>query len=320
MSLLNPQCNIVNETTPAFALSPSAQPVPQHLASNLYLRGTLYYFRYKFPRWLGEQTGHEEIRLSLKTGHLRQAKHLASRLYSALQSIMMSTIDYKEIKRRLNRLLQNSLEQESIKLHRTAEMKEPFIGEEPGDLDEFISKWQLNMLRDPKMTGYLSESTVERLVSEKVLTETEAEQLTDDEKILVSRSYMEMYVTLHKLMSCRERGDFLEVDRVLGTDYGLLPGEAALESNPDAGTVAVTSSSSGSTGYLYSEILEKYIETKLADGDWQAHSAPNHRQRLETFLEIAENKPIAEYSREDFRNFKDVLKRLPPQSKTQHKI
>ncbi|WP_368356355.1 DUF6538 domain-containing protein [Desulfolutivibrio sulfodismutans] len=41
----------------------------------LYLKGNLYYFRYAFPKALRDLLGHTEIRISLKTGYVREARH-----------------------------------------------------------------------------------------------------------------------------------------------------------------------------------------------------------------------------------------------------
>ncbi len=63
---------------------------------------------------------------------------------------------------------------------------------------------------------------------------------------------------------------------------------------------------------LFSEAIERYVVTKLSDGAWKEHSLPDHRQRLGTFLEIIGDKRIDDISREDMREFRETLRRLPP--------
>ena len=80
--------------------------------SHLYLRGCLYYFRYKFPRHVCSRLGHAEFRMGLRTGYVRWAKYLAAHLHAALQTIISgdSLLNYNEICRRMNILMQQLLE------------------------------------------------------------------------------------------------------------------------------------------------------------------------------------------------------------------
>ncbi len=113
---------------PPALLSPARELQRPPTPPLLYLRGTLYYFRFKFPHWLRLLTGHGEIRLSLGTGHLRNARRQGVRLYSELQTLILGgkVLDYIEIKRRLNILLQRDLLEEA---------KNPDLRHEVGGLE-----------------------------------------------------------------------------------------------------------------------------------------------------------------------------------------
>ena len=82
--------------------------------SHLYLRGCLYYFRYKFPRHVRHRLGHAEFRMSLRTGYIRWAKYLVAHLHVALQTMISgdSLLNYNEICRRMNIFMQQLLEDE----------------------------------------------------------------------------------------------------------------------------------------------------------------------------------------------------------------
>lgn len=56
--------------------------------SHLYLKSNVYYFRYVFDGSQVAQIGRSEIRLSLRTGYLRKAKHLSGRIYFELMSLI----------------------------------------------------------------------------------------------------------------------------------------------------------------------------------------------------------------------------------------
>ena len=68
----------------------------------LYLKGNLYYFRYAFPKACRDLLGHAEIRISLKTGYVREARHRASGLYALLLKLIGGgLLDYQEIRSQL---------------------------------------------------------------------------------------------------------------------------------------------------------------------------------------------------------------------------
>lgn len=56
-----------------------------HAPSYLYRKGNIYYFRYVIPQRMRDSLGGTEIRLSLRTAYVREAKSLADRLYDALR-------------------------------------------------------------------------------------------------------------------------------------------------------------------------------------------------------------------------------------------
>ena len=72
-------------------------------ARYLYLRGSIFYFRYAFPKDLREKFGHSEIRMSLRTGFVHQARKLARHLGACLEKLLMSDEDktYEELKAEL---------------------------------------------------------------------------------------------------------------------------------------------------------------------------------------------------------------------------
>lgn len=80
------------ETRKNFAINRSAR--------YLYLRGSIFYFRYAFPKDFREKFGHSEIRMSLRTGFVHQARKLARHLSACLEGLLMSGEDktYEELR------------------------------------------------------------------------------------------------------------------------------------------------------------------------------------------------------------------------------
>ena len=77
--------------------------------SFLYLKNGIFYYRYRFPRWLIAHMRHTEIRVSLRTGRRPQALRLARDLHSRLQrALEMEDLPTHE---ELQRLLQHALDE-----------------------------------------------------------------------------------------------------------------------------------------------------------------------------------------------------------------
>lgn len=87
-------------------------PASQRNCRYLYLRGTIYYFRYAFSKDLRERLEHTEIRISLRTGFVYQAKKLATHLGAHLEYMLMAEEQksYKEIRRELASKLEELLD------------------------------------------------------------------------------------------------------------------------------------------------------------------------------------------------------------------
>lgn len=66
---------------------------------------------------------------------------------------------------------------------------------------------------------------------------------------------------------------------------------------------------------LLSELIEKYISTNISDGKWQKRTVPDHRNRISSLLSILGDRPVISINREDIRNFREMLKKLPPRWK-----
>ncbi|WP_368482910.1 DUF6538 domain-containing protein [Desulfovibrio sp. DV] len=66
------------------------------------LEGNLYPFRYAFPTAYRDLLGHAEIRISLQTGYVREARHRASGLYAMLLKLIGGgVLDYQELRAQL---------------------------------------------------------------------------------------------------------------------------------------------------------------------------------------------------------------------------
>ena len=63
------------------------------------------------------------------------------------------------------------------------------------------------------------------------------------------------------------------------------------------------------------ELIEKYVESQVADGLWMPHTVQDHRNRIEILYEFFGDKHLTAITREDMRRFRDLVRRLPPNRK-----
>ena len=80
----------------------------------LCLKRSIYYFRYALPREPRLHWGRSELRLSLRTSYLRAARFRARMLLAEVEKMFLeeNMLEYREIRRRMNILLQRMLAQD----------------------------------------------------------------------------------------------------------------------------------------------------------------------------------------------------------------
>jgi hypothetical protein len=85
---------------------PQAQ-ITSRVPAYLYQKRKIYYFRYALPKTQRALLGQMEIRLSLKTGYIREATFRSSLLHGLLSTLLENetVLSINEIKTRLNHLL-----------------------------------------------------------------------------------------------------------------------------------------------------------------------------------------------------------------------
>lgn len=77
-------------SSPKRGESNSLFPAHKKATDHLYLRGNIYYFRYALPKKLKERMGQSEIRVSLRTGFLQEARKLSRHIWSRFTDEFMA--------------------------------------------------------------------------------------------------------------------------------------------------------------------------------------------------------------------------------------
>lgn len=278
----------------------------------LYCKRKIYYFRYAFPANLRKSLGRAELRVSLKTSYLRIARFRARMLSAEIGNMILEgfMLDYKEIRRRMNILLQRLLEQDHADL---SERKNISVGKLNITYDQLRTS-QIELLlhcNSPQLLEQIAPECIVDLLRSGAFTRSE---LAGENYLQIVKAYKEMQITRHRIDIARTKGDFFMEEEVMGRDFGKLPCDISCTAQEPPALMEVPTHvhQQQTGGILYSEAMERYIGQKLQDGEWREHSVRDHRGRLEEFLIIIGDKPIKEITRLDMRHFRETLRRLPP--------
>lgn len=114
-----------------------------------------------------------------------------------------------------------------------------------------------------------------------------------------------MQIMYHKVISCRESGDYMYE----------VPLFATLNSENNGSICNLSKLKTGSRvrqETKCSEIIDLYIKTKINDGEWKKEIIPDIKSRLSYLVDILNDMNIQDVTREDMRRLRDTLKLLPP--------
>lgn len=125
------------------------------------------------------------------------------------------------------------------------------------------------------------------------------EELTQENIPQILNEYQKMQISLARIFQAREKGDY-QYERTFQIDAG-----------KEVKSVPLPKAKSP----LLSEFIEKYISIKLKDKQWELRDIPTYRSRLEPLVEILGDRPIADITRTDMREYREVLCKLPPNRK-----
>ena len=269
--------------------------------SYLYLKRNIYYFRYALSAQWQELLQHAEIRISLRTSYRRPAKARALLLFAELTIILAGgqMITYQEIRRRLNILLQRFLAADAERFQpRTINFSEAGLELTPESLHAGM-RWMYKRMYGPKESfEQLADRCIPALIEQGIFT---ADEISEGDRPLIAKAMAEMELSYQDILRKKEAGDFMADHAIMTADYGPLR-PVMLPVQPETRPAAP----------LYTEALERYVAAKITDGAWKQHGVADHKQRLHTFLDIKGDMPLDAISRDDMREFRETLRKLPP--------
>ena len=126
----------------------------------------------------------------------------------------------------------------------------------------------------------------------------------------IINEYCKFSVLYFEILQARLKNDYSKEHHLLSLPYESYPRSA----KPQDAHLPVTVDRDPRRKKVkkLSEFLENYLQTKVEDGKKDPRYIPELRNHLELFIRIISDKPINMYSRDDFRDFRKTLFKLPP--------
>lgn len=328
-------------------------------ASHLYLRGSMYYFRYAFNEEYREKFQRSELRITLRTPYLRTAKQLSRKLRVYLEDLLMDDthetyaefraelvqnlqliiesgekkkpVSIATIRQRLDKVRQDILDNADNNFYQSPpgvlfDSGKPVPISPAKNLEHQYQVFLKNMVNRPQnLTLENYAEVVLELLHKKIFT---PEELTKDTIKLIINEFLKVQISLNRIMSSREKGDYAyERTFLSNTETSILDSnehlrkieerldEIAETKQAELANIAEPAKTKKSA-FKISELIDKYVNTKVQDNHWQPHSVPDYKNRLNFLLEILGDKNVDDITRDEIRYFRDVLCKLPPRRKT----
>jgi len=266
--------------------------------NHLYLKGTVYYFRHSIPHDMRETLGRSEVRISLQTGYLAEARPKARILASGMKRILTqirdgdaSMDDFDRIKFFLRDFLKRFLkEHEQIAIYGLTPPVQTFQYV-PGETEQLIEH----------LKGLLISHDYDTM-KEYAIMATEGGafgppqdfDLTDE----FAHEFTKTLLTYYRIITHRAEGDYNYENTVM----------------PPQPTYATPPEQEKKKPFVtLKEALKQYKADKIAKKDWKSlKSAKDIMSTLKCLTDIlGEDIPVDTIDRKALRHMRDTLLQLP---------
>lgn len=314
------------------------------LPSFLYLKGRIFYYRYKLPKRYATGGPTKEVRISLRTAYQSQAARMAAHLHVLMtESLetwhMTSSNDFEEnqkriealremfrqevnailnepnkhpatpaeIRKRLNGYLRHLLDEESVssEIIPETEIIHQDGSVEKIDISEAFTK-EADEITNSIYTGKNFNTNFQNSIIELVYNNVfDKSEITNNNAEGLTNAFLSMNASLARIRAARLKGDFSYEQPFYQSEYTPYP-------SAEITTQRQVRQNAKPDKLLLSELIETYCETKIKDHAWAQRSLADHKNRVMSLLRILGDKPIDEITRQDMRSFRDTLQKLPP--------
>jgi len=267
----------------------------------LYRHPSSYIFRIRVPTDLQSNIGKAELRYSLQTGRIGEARYRARYMAAQVQTVFrkirnggkMAELTPEEINRLLRDFAKEVLsDYEDMKTHREKPASADEIEGNAFGYDCMRDEMQEQLARADYRKAY---RLVDNLLEEKGIT------LDRDSASYrkLCREMLKIQIDLNEELESREWGNYGG-----GAGSGGISGQRSFlfeDTHQDQ-----------DKGKLLSEVIQHLIDENRSTGVWTAKSESSVVPALELFKEIVGDLPIKTIDRQMISDYHSKLKRLPP--------
>lgn len=266
-------------------------------------RDGVYHWRRKLPAYVAQRLGKVELVQSLRTKDREVAKSRATRLVIASERVYKEAMNNNKITtEQINDLacqwLSNALmEDEEFRL--TLKPYEAGYSEAGEDVDGVETDIDQLGIYLAEAKEALSRNKLDFIapVVREALSSNDIDLVDGSpEKKLLEKTMLRALAEFYRILKARRIGDYSvqAYDPLFSSVYGI-------------GSVAQKEEDPAQESMLLSEVAEIYAEAKIRDGIWGEKTKRNSVPRIQTFIEIVEDRPIETVTRNMARDFREHL-------------
>lgn len=299
----------------------------------LYQKGNIFYFRYAFSAHERERLQHAEIRISLRTGFVHEAKKNARHLCASLEEFMeknRDNISYEEtrehlcarlkelmdsssrknppsiavIRERMDQLRQKMLDNADADLY----IPHPAIDIENGNPNEaltsgellslYFQAFQKNITGSPEaLIKVHYPDAIIKLLQKNIFS---LDELTPDSILQILNEYHKLQISFNRIMAARENGDYSYERNFRVAPVIESTGEQSKIEKP----VIVSEP-------CIHEAIEAYCAEKQRTGQWTDRTAKDFIPKLRFFSKQLGDLEVCALDRQHIRDFKNIIDKLP---------
>lgn len=262
--------------------------------NHLYRKGSIYYFRHVIPHDLRDSLGRSEVRMSLQTGYLAEARPKARILASGVKRILtkmrngeLPMDDFDQIKVFMNDWLKRFLKENEHIAIKKLTPPSPHTQYVPGDTERIIET--LKALMVSKDYSTMRKYTI-MAAEDGAFGPPDSLPLSDE----FAHEFIKTLIAYYRIISHRAEGDYT-------FEKTILPPESAAPQPAEEPKPQI----------LLSEALERYKADRIAAKRWSEGSAKDIMSTLNSLTDIVGDIPVDEVDRQAVRHVRDTLLQLP---------
>lgn len=275
--------------------SKNARPkVPQYIER----KNNRFYFRRRIPHDVAAMLGKKELRLSLKTGYISNARRQATRLSFHLDRFIfqlredlphMQDLTDKQIQQLLDQYLKQSLADSE---ESRANASKPMSEEDVEDHEDLLSGLAADSRRDLATNNY---KRVRKY----------ADELLEDHNLTVAKESSSYNKLCREMLKTLVQFYEIEGKRAFGDYVAEAPG-----GNGGVGSGG-NNHSSQAGGEKFSKIISAFVDEYVRAGRWTKKTRKENEAVFALYIEIAGDLPVDLIDYQGIRKYKEVLSQVP---------